>query len=85
MAPPGIDPETARLVAQCLNYYATPGPEKEVDGYVKSCDLTVSRQRLQIICPESFLRLDKFAKALPKYIIREMISHYIGAVRYVCM
>ena len=24
--PPGIDPETVRLVAQCLNYYATPGP-----------------------------------------------------------
>jgi hypothetical protein len=24
--PPGIDPETVRLVAQCLNHYATPGP-----------------------------------------------------------
>jgi hypothetical protein len=24
--PPGIDPETLRLVAQCLNHYATPGP-----------------------------------------------------------
>jgi hypothetical protein len=24
--PPGIDPETFRLVAQCLNHYATPGP-----------------------------------------------------------
>jgi hypothetical protein len=23
---PGIDPETVRLVAQCLNHYATPGP-----------------------------------------------------------
>ena len=23
--PPGIDPETLRLVAQCLNHYATPG------------------------------------------------------------
>jgi hypothetical protein len=22
----GIDPETVRLVARCLNYYATPGP-----------------------------------------------------------
>ena len=24
--PPGIDPGTVRLVAQCLNHYATPGP-----------------------------------------------------------
>ena len=24
--PPGIDPGTVRLVAQCLNQYATPGP-----------------------------------------------------------
>ena len=24
--PPGIDPGTFRLVAQCLNHYATPGP-----------------------------------------------------------
>ena len=27
MTPPGIDPETVRLVAQCLNLYATPGPK----------------------------------------------------------
>ena len=27
VTPPGIDPETVRLVAQCLNHYATPGPE----------------------------------------------------------
>jgi hypothetical protein len=25
---PGIDPETFRLVAQCLNHYATPGPQE---------------------------------------------------------
>jgi len=25
VTPPGIDPGTVRLVAQCLNYYATPG------------------------------------------------------------
>jgi hypothetical protein len=25
-ATPGIDPGTFRLVAQCLNHYATPGP-----------------------------------------------------------
>ena len=26
VTPPGIDPETVRLVAQCLNHYATPTP-----------------------------------------------------------
>jgi len=26
VTPPGIDPGTLRLVAQCLNHYATPGP-----------------------------------------------------------
>jgi hypothetical protein len=26
VTPPGIDPKTVRLVAQCLNHYATPGP-----------------------------------------------------------
>ena len=26
LAPPGIDPETVRLVAQCFNHYAIPGP-----------------------------------------------------------
>ena len=25
LTPPGIDPGTSRLVAQCLNHYATPG------------------------------------------------------------
>jgi hypothetical protein len=26
VTPPGIDPVTVRLVAQCLNHYANPGP-----------------------------------------------------------
>jgi len=26
VTPPGIDPGTSRLGAQCLNHYATPGP-----------------------------------------------------------
>ena len=33
VTPRGIDPGTARLVAQCLNHYATPGPE---DGAVEN-------------------------------------------------
>jgi hypothetical protein len=30
VTPPGIDPETVRLVAQCLNHYATPGPQQDI-------------------------------------------------------
>jgi hypothetical protein len=26
VTPPGVDPETVQLVAQCLNQYDTPGP-----------------------------------------------------------
>ena len=29
VTPPGIDPGTVRLVAQCLSHYATPGPKEE--------------------------------------------------------
>ena len=36
VTPPGIDPGTVRLVAQCLNHYATPGPL----SYSKSSPVT---------------------------------------------
>jgi len=29
VTPPGIDPGTVRIVAQCLNHYATPGPKSD--------------------------------------------------------
>ena len=32
VTPPGIDPGTVRLVAQCLNHYATPGPSANVSN-----------------------------------------------------
>ena len=37
----GIDPEAVRLVAQCLNHYATPGPNAAGSRPVfnKSCSL----------------------------------------------
>jgi hypothetical protein len=31
VTPPGIDPGTFRLVAQCLNHYVTPGPYILID------------------------------------------------------
>ena len=36
LTPPGIDPGTSRLVAQCLNHYVTPGPIKWVPGLIFS-------------------------------------------------
>jgi hypothetical protein len=42
VTPPGIDPETVRLVAQCLNHYAIPGGEgKGNDGNVAKLYWTV--------------------------------------------
>ena len=35
VTPPGIDPGTVQLVAQCLNHYATPGPKyKSSFGFI---------------------------------------------------
>ena len=34
VTPPGIDPGTVRLVAQCLNLYANPGPQLSVKNNI---------------------------------------------------
>ena len=39
VTPPGIDPGTVRLVAQCLNHYATPGAENVCVRCVKSANI----------------------------------------------
>ena len=39
VTPPGIDPGTSRLVAQCLNHYTTPGPTY-LHNYLLTCLLT---------------------------------------------
>ena len=36
MSPPGIEPETVRLVAQRLNHYVTPGPI-DILGFLRKC------------------------------------------------
>jgi hypothetical protein len=41
VTPSGIDPGTFRLVAQCLNHYATPGPLWKTSGPNLSIKLTV--------------------------------------------
>ena len=39
VTPPGIDPETVRLVAQRLNHYAMPGPSQSVKEVLYSGDV----------------------------------------------
>jgi hypothetical protein len=44
VTPPGMDPGTSRLVAQCLNHYATPGPlslSTLQKDYFLGCDAVV--------------------------------------------
>jgi hypothetical protein len=41
VTPPGIDPVTSRLVAQCLNHYATPDPRINVNRYISIVVKTV--------------------------------------------
>ena len=41
VTPPGIDCGTVRLVAQCLNHYATPGPR--FSRYIVLIDKQISR------------------------------------------
>ena len=36
VTPPAIDPGTSQLVAQCLNHYATPGPQCTVQTFNSS-------------------------------------------------
>jgi hypothetical protein len=42
VTPPGIDPRTFQLVAQCLNHYTTPGPASDstAEGNFYTEDLT---------------------------------------------
>jgi len=48
VTPPGIDPGTVRLVAQCLNHYATPGP------FLLSVGLYVLSYSLSPLCALPF-------------------------------
>ena len=41
VTPPGIDPQTVRLVAQCLNHYATLIWKKEHENWKEECKGTI--------------------------------------------
>ena len=52
VTPPGIDSGTVRLVAQCLNHYATPGPLymrgiNANDSIAFKTDFTIKKEVLQ--------------------------------------
>ena len=49
VTPPGIDPETVRLVAQCLKHYATPGPFRELYYLFKNREHNLQRIGFQIL------------------------------------
>ena len=47
---PGIDPGTSRLVAQCLNHYATPSPILCIDGGAKILYEYVMNGQIKLFC-----------------------------------
>ena len=46
---PGIDPGTDRLVAQCLNHYATPGPTSLLQRHFNNVRTTKSCQSMRCL------------------------------------
>jgi len=79
VTPPGIDPGTSRLVAQCLSHYATPGPE-----------LTFTYSFNQIIYQENMLDFECLARrgtarTLPNCCVALFIDCFVSfCVLFVC-
>ena len=48
VTPPGIDPGTVRLVAQCLNHYATPGPQHITLAYTHTQAFTAVGEEIPL-------------------------------------
>ena len=64
VTPPGIDPGTVRLVAQRLNHYATPRPQKAYNMLLISTRLSTantSTMKIQFICAMTLLSLGKYS------------------------
>ena len=52
VTPPGIDPGTARLVAQLLNHYATPGPCTVIVRVIWVNKILIARGRILTVEPQ---------------------------------
>jgi hypothetical protein len=63
VTPPGIDPETVRLVAQCLNHYATPDPVYEVawKNIVESVRPEMTVRRIACCIPKATNTCSEYA------------------------
>ena len=59
VTPLGIDPGTSRLVTQCLNHYATPGPRSYCTSYKSS---TLQNSTCFSICSGPQTRFPGFAQ-----------------------
>jgi hypothetical protein len=77
VTPPGIDPGTARLVAQSLNYYATPGPTlflyfiKKMTSNVR-INVTSRRVHVTIFTVEK-QQVYQHAKCVPRIILTSVV------------
>ena len=65
VTPPGIDPGSSRLVAHCLNHYATPGPGGGGGGGITFYCTCIEKYTGKIICIHSLLFSPNFM--LPSY------------------
>jgi hypothetical protein len=72
--PPGIDPETVRLVAQCLNHYATPDP---IENYSTSKPLKVSPEKSQLWSCDTVV-LSQMSFPCDVYWIFVLLGCYVG-------
>jgi hypothetical protein len=87
---PGIDPRTSRLVAQCLNHYAIPGPLREsVPNFLFTSDFPTETLYEPLLfpmhatCPEHLIVLDlinplffgkEFNREAPRYAVFSSLS-----------
>jgi hypothetical protein len=76
VTPPGIDPVTVRLVAQCLNHYATAGPHYKG---------ILSLNRIDPLLSSSIFRLNSYRSVnkTPSQVTRRQAGRQAGNVLYV--
>ena len=89
MTPPGINPGTVRLVAQCLNHYATPGHTGKVQYQKKN--IYIQRLLWPILNMQSkqgadTARINKFLNEFLANTTVKALSRHVqsGNIRYQC-
>jgi len=86
---PRIDPGTLRLVAQCLNHYATPGPYIYIYIYIYiySYVFTGYTQKTGAVSKvnKTFISYLTRAQRTPSAAATVQVSHALLAVRFSCL